>query len=246
MKKTIKLTFALMLGLSMTFVSCDKDDDPVLDPHEDAFGDVFIKKVKSQNGDKYGYVFYAGGQGLTSCTATVPDGTVYTLAEFWKGAGNMRLHPKDNEMKLTKPALGEFVFSLTFDDGQTITITDELTDVEIPSITGIKVEHTEGTNAVKVTWNKVDGVDNYMVKLTDKDKNENKPLFNIKTLTATDTEYSFDQSTSASPGWMGGVPTAGETCYVMVVGIKYEEGISGSEKDQNKQMNTTKPTMIIW
>jgi hypothetical protein len=44
---------------------------------------------------------------------------------------------------------------------------------------------------------------------------------------------------------MGGVPTAGETCYVMVVGIKYEEGISGSEKDQNKQMNTTKPTMII-
>lgn len=250
MKKSnlTKVAFALIIGIGITMASCE-DDDPKIEPnqHTDAFGDVFVKKVKTPQGDKYGLVFYAGGQGLTSCKATDGGGTEYDLAEFWKGAGNMRLHPASNQMQGTMPQAGDYTFTMTFSDGVTKTITDALSADEIPAITGVNITHTKGTKEVTADWNEVVGVDNYMVKLTDKHKNVNKPLFVNKTLTSADVTYTFDKSTTATPGWMQtGKPVAGDTCYVMVVAVKYEAGISGSEKDQNKQNNTVKPTMIIW
>jgi hypothetical protein len=245
----MKVAFALIIGIGITMSSCKKDDptSPEPNPHTDAFGDVFVKKVNTPNGVKYGLVFYAGGQGLTSCKAKSPDGTEYTLSEYWKGAGNMRFHPAPNQMQASMPQAGDYTFTMTFDDGETKTITDALTADEIPAITGVNVTHTAGTEEVTANWNEVTGADNYMVKLTDKYKNKNKPIFVNKTLTSADVTYTFDKSTTATPGWMQtGKPVAGDTCYVMVVAVKYEDGVSGSEKDQNKQINTVKPTMIIW
>lgn len=250
MKKSnlMKVAFALLIGIGITMSSCKKDDPkPEPNQHTDAFGDVFVKKVKTPQGDKYGLIFYAGGQGLKSCKAKAPDGTEYTLSEYWKGAGNMRRHPADNEMQTSMSEIGNYVFTLTFNDDETKIITDALTADEIPAITGVQVTHTAGTEEVTANWNEVTGVDNYMVKLTDKHKNENKPLFVNKTLTSADVTYTFDKTTTATPGWMqSGKPVAGDTCYVMVVAVKYEDGVSGSEKDQNKQINTVKPQMIIW
>ncbi len=240
-------SFLIIALSSIIFLSsCEKKEVEKPNTHDDAWADVFVKKVKSPQGDKYGLVFYTAGEGLTACKVTAPDGTKYELAEFWKGAGNMRLHPTNTDMKATMPETGEYTFTLTFDDGETKTLTDELENVEIPAITGVTAEHTAGTNAVTANWNAVTDVDNYMVKLTDEFKNKNKPLFNNKTLTKNDVTYSFDENTTTSPGWMGSVPDAGDVCYVMVVGIKYETGVSGSEKNQNKQMNTVKPVMITW
>ena len=251
MKKSysMKVVFVLIIGLGIIMTSCKNGEPTAPKPnqHNDAFGDVFVKKVKTPNGDKYGLVFYAGGQGLTSCKAKAPDGTEYSLAEFWKGAGNMRHHPANNEMQTTMPQAGDYSFKMTFDDGVTKTITDVLTADEIPAITNVTVSHTQGTDEVSVNWNTVSGTDNYMIKLTDKYKNENKPLFVNKTLTIADTSYSFNKTTTATPGWMQtNKPVAGDTCYVMVVAVKYEAGVSGSEKDQNKQIITVKPNMIIW
>jgi hypothetical protein len=159
----------------------------------------------------------------------------------------MRRHPADNEMQATMPQSGGYIFTLTFEDGETKTLTDTLTDVEIPAVASTTVNYDPEAEEVTVNWNTVEGVDNYMVKLTDKDKNESKPLFVNKTLTIEDNSYTFNKKTSASPGWLqSGVPVAGDTCYVMLVAVKYEEGVSSMEKDQNKQMNTVKPTMIIW
>jgi len=250
MKKSnlMKVAFALLIGIGITMTSCEKDDPkPEPNQHTDAFGDVFVKKVYTPNGVKYGLVYYAGGQGLTSCKATDLSGTEYDLAEFWKGAGNMRFHPASNQLQDTMPQAGDYTFTMTFDDGETKTITDALSADEIPVITGVTVTHAEGTEEVTVNWNEVTGVDNYMIKLTDKYKNENKPLFVNKTLTSADVTYTFDKSTTATPGWMqSSKPVAGDTCYVMVVAVKYEAGVSGAAKDQNKQINTVKPTMIIW
>jgi len=244
----IKVVFALLIGIGITMSSCKKDDPtPEPNQHTDAFGDVFVKKVKTPQGDKYGLVFYAGGQGLTSCKAKAPNGSEYELSEFWKGPGNMRFHPAKNQLQASMPQTGDYTFTMTFDDGETKTITDVLTADEIPAITGVQVTHTQGSNEVSIKWNTVNGTDNYMVKLTDKFKNKNKPIFVNKTLTSADTEYVFNKATTATPGWMqSDKPVAGDTCYVMVVAVKYEAGVSGSAKDQNKQINTVKPTMIIW
>ena len=253
MKKSRLLNFvALFMCALIITTACDDDDDSPTgggdqNPHNDAFGDVFVKKVKSQQGDKYGLVFYAGGEGLTSCTAKAPDGTVYTLAEFWKGAGNMRRHPENSDMKASMPQTGAYEFTLSFSDGQTKTLKDTLENVEIPAIKVDTVKHTPGTDNVTAEWQSVSGVGFYMVKLTDKDKNEKKPIFNNKRVSAGATDYTFDVTTTGiSPGWMQSEPANGDTCYVMVVGVKYEAGVPQSTYDQNKQMNTVQPKMIIW
>ena len=242
-----KLLFVLFIGSVFALSSC-KEEQPKPEPnkHEDAYGDVFVKKVKTPMGDKYGLVFYAGGQGLTSCQAKAPDGTTFDLIDYWKGAGNMRFHPAGNQLKGSMPASGNYVLTLTFDDGETKEITDVLSSDEIPSIKGVNVTHVAGTEEVAITWNEVTGVDKYLVKLTDKYKNKKKPLFVQNALTSTNTSYTFNKTTTAAPGWLQGVPVAGDTCYVMVVAVKYEAGAQGATKDQNKQINTTKPTMIIW
>jgi len=252
MKKTRLLNFMALLMCAFIFTTaCDDDDDSPTstekNTHNDAFGDVFVKKVKSSTGDKYGLVFYAGGEGLTACKAKAPDGTEYTLVDFWKGAGNMRRHPKNNEMKSAMPETGAYEFSMTFSDGQTKTILDTLENVEIPSIKVDTVKHTAGTDIVTAEWNSVSGVGYYMVKLTDKDKNESMPIFNNKRVSASATDYTFDVTTSdVSPGWMLSEPTNGDTCYVMVVGVIYETEAEPTTYDQNKQMNTVQPKMIIW
>ncbi len=251
--KYFNLLFVAALSVLLILASCEEDNsvNPGANQHDDAFADVYIKHKGKQDGSRYGLVFFAGGQGLTSCIATGPDGNEYELAEFWKGAGNMRnvacgKNP-DNKMKKTMPTTGEYTFTLTFEDGQTITLNDELENGEIPAITGLNVTHTEGTKEVTATWNEVSGVDNYMVKLTDKYKNENKPIFNHKTLSSSATSYTFDENTSdASPGWKSGLPNAGDTCYVIVTAMKYEAGVQGAEKEQNKQMITPIKSKIVW
>ncbi len=245
--KHFNLILVALIASAFFFNACKKEkiDDP--NKYEDAFADVFVKKMKTPQGDKYGLVFYAGGQGLSSCKATAPDGTKYELKEYWKGDGNMRRHPKKNEMKGSMPQAGEYSFELKFKDGGSKTITDNLQDTEVPAITGVNVTHDAGTEAVSVTWNEVSGADAYIVKLTDKFKNEKKPIFVNKTLPKTATSYSFDKNTDATPGWMqNGLPQAGDTSYVMVVALKFEKDFKKETKFQNKQMNTVKPTMIVW
>lgn len=250
--KTITLSGLLLLGILLIMSSCKKDDEDdatpnqTSDSHEDAYGDVFIKKVKSAQGEKYGLVFYAGGQDLTTCQVTSPSGTTYTLDTYWKGTGNLRLHPENNEMQNTMPEAGDYVFLLNFSDGTSKTITDALTSIEINAITTTSVTHTTGSNEITTTWGAINNVDNYMVKLTDKYKNENQPYFVHKALTSEDTSYTFNTSTKASPGWMQSEPSAGDTCYVMIVGIKYEDSVDATTKEQNKQLNTVKTSMIIW
>ncbi len=247
MKSTNLLVYLLVLSMFAALSACTKDEkeEPKAE-HKDAFGDVFVKKVLSPKGDKYGLVFYAGGKGLTECTVKSPDGKDYKLAEFWKGAGNMRRHPEAQDMQGKMPSTGKYVFTLKFSDGQSIQLTDVLSNVEIPAIKGVKVNHKEGSDEVEVMWESVSGVNNYMVKLTDNQKNKQKPIFVNKKLTSNDKSYKFNKSTKAAPGWMREIPAAGSECYVMVVGVKYEEGVSAAAKDQNKQMNTVKPVKIKW
>lgn len=246
--KFTKLFFILLASISVTFISCSDDDDETTpNQHNDAFADVFMKKVNTPNGVKYGVVLYSGGEGLTSTTVTGPNGTIFDLEEYWKGTGNMRKHPTMQQMTSTMPQEGDYVFTLTFDDGETKDITDTLSDVEINTITGVNVTYDSTTETITASWNPIDNIDGYMIKLTDEQKNENKPIF-VNQMPNTMTSYTFNRSTSdASPGWMRqGVPVTGDTNYIMVVGVKYEAGVDGAARMQNKQCATAKPTHITW
>lgn len=244
----MKVMFAAIFLSAMFISSCDeKEDDPKPAPtHEDAFGDVFVKKVKNPKGaDMYGLVFYAGGKDLKSCTVKSPDGKDFTLKEFWKGAGNLRKHPDPkSEMKGQMPKSGKYTFDLTFTDGSKKQIVDELESTEIPALSKITVNYADGK--VDVSWTPVSGVNGYMVKLTDKDKNAKKPIFVNKALKPSDKSFSFDKNTKSQPGWMKDVPKKGDECYVIVVGMRFENGFKKETKDQNKQMNTMMMKKIVW
>jgi len=248
MKNLLKLTLIFGLALSVTLTSCKKEEEEE-NEHNDAYGDVFVKKVQTPGGVKYGLVYYSGGEGLKTCTVKTPSGEEFTLAEFWKGKGSMRFHPASSEMVSSMPAAGDYTFTFTFDDEVTKTIVDPLTSEDFGNVmSGVTVTHTPGSEEVTVNWATVDGADNYFVKLTDKNKNDNKPIFVNMGMPATTTSYTFSKSTTdASPGWMqAGKPATGDTCYVMIVGVKYEAGATGPEASNNKQIATMKPTMIIW
>ncbi len=254
--KILKITLALLIGTSITMTSCDEKDEPIVNPHNDAFGDVFVKKVKMPDGnggfaDKYGLTFYAGGEGLKSCKVTYPDGTTEkTLAEYWKGAGNLRRHPSmnpaDGEMKPAMPASGEYIFTLIFNDGETKIIKDALSDIQINAMTGLIATYNKENGEISLEWNAIESVDGYMVKFTDEQKNSSKPIF-VNKLPASKTSYTFDKTTQGNPGWMQqGVPTDGQITYVFVVGIKAEAGATGNTKEQNRQCMTAAGKKIIW
>ncbi len=239
--KTLVLFLTVMLA---SFLNCTTSKPNL---HTDAWVDAFVKHVMTANGERYGMVFYAAGESLTSAVATAPDGGVYTLAEFWKGPGNMRYHPAGSDMKDVMPTTGECEFTLKFENGDGIVLRDTLTTISIPALTQVNVIHPAGTDSIYVNWASVSGVDVYYVKLTDKQKNESKPIFVNKNVPAADTSYAFDHNTTATPGWMRPTkPAAGDTCYVIVVGVKFEEGVAGSARTQNKQMVAPKSKMIIW
>ncbi len=149
-------------------------------------------------------------------------------------------------MKPQMPEIGKYVFDLTFDDGTSKKITDELENTVIPALDKITVDYDDTKEEVSVSWEPVEGVDGYMVKLTDKDKNVKKPFFVNKMLKPSDNSFTFNKTTKAKPGWMQAVPKKGETCYVIVVGVKFEKGIKPEMKNQNKQMNTMMAKQITW
>ncbi len=239
-----KIMLALIVGMGV-ITSCEKDDDvKEKNQHNDAFSDVFIKKLQTPKGAMYGLVFYAGGEGLVSCKAKAPNNTEYDLAEYWKGKGNLRNHPAQKELKGVMPQSGDYVFTLTFDDGVTKDITDVLSNIEIAPMTGLEVTYDSDKEKVSATWNAIENVDGYMVKLTDEEKTLSKPIF-VNKMPPSKTSYSFDKSTSGNPGWMRtGEPSKGDINYVFLVGVISEEGAEGSAKENNKQMVTAQPYKI--
>ena len=254
--KLFKLSLTLILAMGMVFTSCKKDEpDPEPNQHNDAFADVFIKNIIPGPGapSLYGVTLYAGGEGLTSCTVTGPSGAEFTLGEYWKGAGNLRKHPSmlpaDGEMTTTIPPTGNYVFTLTFDDGETKEIIDELTDVVTNSMLPIAgmTSYDSDTNTISASWGAIENIDAYMLKLTDADKNASKPLF-VNIMPNTMTSYEFDSATSdANPGWLQSPPNDGDEAYVFLVGVKYEAGAEGATKENNKQMVTASAKYIeIW
>ena len=243
----VKVVFALIVGLGLTMASCKKDEEQTEEnPHNDAYADVFVKKINTPNGVKYGLVFYAGGEGLTDCKATAPNGTEFTLGDYWKGAGNLRLHPTMPQMQNTMPEAGDYVFTMTFDDGVTKDVTDALSNIEIPAMSGVAGTHASGTENVSVDWNAIADADNYMIKLTDEQKNQSKPIF-VSILPPNVTTYSFDRTTTANPGWLQtDKPQADDNTFLFVVGVKYEAGVSGADRMNNKQMVTAQPANFVW
>ena len=246
--KTIKFLTVLLLFIGLfTFTSCDEDDTtPPENTHDDAYGDVILKKVNTPNGIRYKEVFFAGGIDInaTGCTVTTPDGTSYDLAEFWAGPG--KVNSMAGVMTAVIPAAGDYTFTLSFSDGYEKTITDTLEDTEIDLPMPFTVEYTSGGDTITLSWEAVDNADLYCVKVTELDMAGTKPLFKLAQLPTTETSVTIN--IDGGTGWMR--PTTdlvtGVNYWVAVAAKKVEAGAEVDGASADFQTSSTLQTQITY
>lgn len=238
MKNRIKFLAIALIAITFTFTSCDDDDTTILpvETHEDAYGDVILKKMSMMGTINYIPIFMAGGNTVnaTGSTVTDPNGTVFNIAEFWAGPGSLT---GKGVAATTKPPMGTYTFKLKFADGYEKTITDVLTDVETSLTMPITVERIAATATepakIKLDWTAVPNTDLICVKLTELNIEGTKPLFKMGKLPANATTYTIN--IDGGTGWMRPTSqlTTGTEYYITVAAKKVEDGkvVDGASKD---------------
>lgn len=233
MKTTKILTLVVLVMSLFVTVSCNKDDNEIpQNTHNDAYGDVILKKVNMMGVQKYKLVFFAGAVDIVEegSKVTYPDGTELALESFWAGG---KLRSMAAPMTVDKPASGEFTFTLKFSDGYTKTVTDSLEDTEIDLPMPLTVEYNPGDIFMTVSWNAVTGADLYCVKITDLDMLADKPLFKLGKIETTNTSLTINFD--GGNGWMRPMNdlVSGTNYWIAVAAKKVEQGkpVAGDSKD---------------
>ncbi len=221
--------------------SCNKEEVEPVNTHEDAYGDVLLKKMNMMGQDKYVPVFFAGGEDIVGgeSTVTAPDGTVYPLNEFWAGPGILTANGQVNN---TFDFAGEYRFKLKFADGYLKEVTDilENTELDVPQIS---VNYDQAAQTIEVSWTDVPGADLYCLKITELDMANTKPLFKKAQLPTNITSYTIH--IDGGDGWMRPVSDlqTGTEYWVVIAAKKVEQGkpVSGMSHDfQTSSCNKTK------
>jgi len=215
----------------LTVFSC-KPKEPEVNTHEEAYGDVLLKKTDMNGSIIYMPVFFAGGEGILGgeSKVTTPEGEVITLEEFWAGPGILTA---TGEARSSFDFFGTYTFTLKFEDGYVKEVTDVLENVEIdiPYITGYsRIDEPE---QIIVRWMQVENADLYCVKITDLDMANNKPYFKMAQLPTDINSYTINFD--GSEGWLRPVDELerGQKYWLVVAAKKVEEGaeVSGMSHD---------------
>ena len=240
------VTVLFVLSAVMLF-ACkgNNDDDDQYNSHDDAIGDVYVKKETDTAGNHYALEFYAYAKGIKTCKAIAPNGTEYALSSYWRNE-SQRYLPKPSDYKSSMPDTGQYTFYFEFADGQERALADRLYNLEVDAISAATITHGSGYHGTSVSWSSVDSVDEYVIKLTDKLVYENQALFYQGGFTLLDNGHYFDSTSVANPGWnYVAFPKYGDSCYVLVEAWK-NESITSSHPQKNRQMLSDQIELIIW
>jgi len=232
--KTLKTILSLIIISSLfTLTACSDDDEEIINTHDDAKGDVLLKKMDMMGSIKYLPVFFADGADIaeTGTSVTGPDGTVYNLNDIPWMDGNKQTG--GGSPSATKPMDGTYTFKIKFTDGYVKTVTDELetTEIDLPMITAFDYDDVNQT--IHLEWTPVANPDLYCVKITELDMANTKPLFKKAQLPTN--SNSLDIEFDGATGWMRPVSDfqAGTDYYIVVAAKKVENGatVSGASSD---------------
>lgn len=232
--RTIKNLVLVIIAISLFLITSCSDDTIEIpqNTHDDAYGDVILKKVTMMGIQKYKLVFFAGGLDIIAedSKVTYPDGTELALESFWASG---KLRSMAAPMSIEKPMRGEFTFTLKFSDDYIKTVTDFLEDTEVDLPMPLVVDYTPGNNSMTVSWNAVDNTDLYCIKITDLDILAAKPLFKVGKIETNQTSITINFD--GGNGWMRPMSdlVLGTNYWISVAAKKVEEGkpISGMSKN---------------
>lgn len=217
--------------------SCEVESDP--EPLA-ALVDVSIQDIKTETGVKYGIVVYStANYEIKSAIVTGPGtgGKVYQLTAS-ENKQQFNFIPQSTDYTTELPAKGDYVFEIISTDDQKITGIDVVGDQKLAPIV-IKTA-TMTNHLLKTTWDKISGVDSYLVRCYSANKAE---LLYSSGLLGDKAEYEFGASTS---GWDSGKsPVAGTDYVVELLAIKTETGVT-VDKWNNLQFISLDSKTIKW
>lgn len=219
------------------------DDDDVQNQHLDAQVDVFVKKRHIAVQNEYALCFSASGQGISSCKVVGPDGYEHQLEPYWEDH-HLRYLPKESDFANAMPMNGYYRFLIEFEDKQSKVLEDELLNIEIDAISSATISHSSGYHSTSLAWTRVDSVDEYVIKLTDRFGAKNQPLFCLEGLDIDDSGLYFDSTTHTASEWFyDSFPAYGDTCYIVVEAWRNSKVVEGAA---NREMFSESSSLITW
>ncbi len=243
MKKIVRLISLIILIITLN--SCKKNSVELpQNTHEDAYGDIILKKMNMQGNIKYVLVSFAGGNQIIENGSFVitPGGLKIDLHEFWAGPGKLTGTTAPSNIK---PEPGTYTFTLKFKDGYVKTITDilEPTEIDVPVIS---VNYNKTAQTISIQWDPIAGADLYCVKLTELDIANTKPLFKVAQVSPS--QNSFTIHIDGSNGWLRPVSDLqdGVQYWVVVAAKKVEQGKPVSGMSQDFQTSSCQKTKITF
>ena len=240
MKNMQKIGQIALLFLALAGITSCNDNN-----NEQAFeikGDVMI--IKRIIGDQtyYARSYYAyGNQPITEASVTLPEGGTLELAAADASKQTYMVEPiandTTNDFSTEQPVDGRFEFSV-INEGIEHTATDELTftDLAIDSITS--VEYNSGI--LTIEWETSSDIDNYIVRLVDENYN---PIFTGTLLSNTQSTY---QISLASGGNWTQAPVLGQTYFVEIQAISYDDDATSNDFYFNINEISVASKSIVW
>jgi hypothetical protein len=240
--KIVRSMFTGVICLSFgvfLMISCGKiDHTPV--PMVASL-DVVIQGSKYGNVVRYGLSAYSySNYEIYSAKVTVPgtNGQVYQLTAT-SDLHHYTYIPQTNELSYELPVKGNYTYEVVSVENEKVTGTDVLGDEILDPI--VINAATMNNGSLKITWDKVEGAESYIVHLYSEDKET--VLFSSSFIASDKVQYEFDSGTS---GWATGISPAVNTNYVVeLLGVKFETGIT-TDKDSNIQFITVDSKTIKW
>jgi hypothetical protein len=184
-------------------------------------------------------VYATSNYEIKSAKVTGPGtgGKVYQLtASLNKQQFNFT--PQSSDYTTELPAKGDYVFEIISADDQKITGKDVVGDEKLAPIV-IKTA-TMSNSLLKTTWDKISGVDTYVIRCYTANKSE---LLFSSGLLIDKADFEFGASTS---GWdTGKSPVVGTNYVVELLAIKTETGVT-IDKWNNLQFISADSKTIKW
>jgi len=229
--KTLEFTVLLIILLS-GFFSCI--DDEIIATSD---GDAFITVSVEQNDTLYGLALHClGNKDLGSVTVTNDKESSYNLASYNGSNDEYFYEAGEDFLSKTLPNTGEYIFSFTFEGGETDSTTDILTKDCIYPTNITTCEYDSTDEKINLEWDINEDADFIVIYLTDEDGNT---TFISNSIAGSATSYSISSDTEY---WGDYIPVNGTKYTVTIYMYSYET----DQEALNIQCRAENYSTVIW
>jgi len=164
----MKSKIILGLGISLGILSACNDNDD-FEIRFDAVGDVYVRCQKIDNEVKYAPVYYAFSNidmSDAEVAHTDDDSPVIALSKLGENARSFSTTPSIEDYSTDDIKNGDYNFSLTSTDSETLKVSDKLLEGRIDPIEITKFEYKAEDHEINMEWNTVENRDIYHITIT--------------------------------------------------------------------------------